>query len=140
MKAEIHRKLSDLKRYVGFLKKYQASTKRKLENDYTLRAAVERCMQVSLEIVIEIGEMIIAHNGFRKPTKHREIIEILAENKVLPKLFAQRFAPAMGFRNILVHRYGEIDLDKMYRHLKNDVKDFDTFTKHIASYLRKSRL
>src|SRR3989338_2671959 len=103
MKVEINKKLSDLKKYVSFLRKYQKNKKEDLENDFTLRAAVERYMQLSLEIVIEISEMIIAYKGFRKPERHRETIEILAENKVLPKQFARRFAPAMGFRNILVH-------------------------------------
>ncbi len=102
MKAEISRKLSDLKMYVGFLRQYQKKTLNDLKKDHTLRAAVERYMQLSLEIVIEIGEMIIAYKGFRKPARHREVIEILAENNVLPKPFAKKFASAMGFRNILV--------------------------------------
>ena len=139
MKAEIHRKLSDLKRYVGFLRQYQKKTLNDLKKDHTLRAAVERYMQLSLEIVIEIGEMVIAYKGFRKPAKHREIIQILAENKILPKAFSQKFAPAMGFRNILVHRYGELDINKLYSHLKNDIKDFDTFARYVAEYIKKRK-
>ena len=139
MKAEISRKLSDLKKYVDFLRGYQKITLQKLRKDHTLRAAVERYMHLSLEIIIEIGEMIIAYKGFRKPARYREIIEILAENKILPKQFAKRFAPAMGFRNILVHRYGELDISRLYSHLKNDTKDFDAFARYVAKYMKKAR-
>ncbi|HPQ05458.1 MAG TPA: DUF86 domain-containing protein [Methanothermobacter sp.] len=32
-----------------------------------------------------------------------EVIEILGEIGILPRDFADKFAPAAGFRNILVH-------------------------------------
>jgi len=140
MKNEIYGKLADLKKYVELLERYSSHTKKELKNDLTLRGAVERYMQVALEIVIEIGDMIIAKEGFRKPERYREVIEILGENNILPKAFARLFAPAAGFRNILVHRYGDIDLDILYKHLKNNTKDFDTFARHIAKYLKKSPL
>ena len=35
--------------------------------------------------------------------------------------FAERLAPAAGFRNVLVHMYTDIDLEKLYSHLQNDI-------------------
>ena len=65
------------------------------------------------------------------------MIEILGENRIIPKAFALKFAPAAGLRNILVHQYGEIDIEKLYLHLKADVGDFDFFARHIAAYVKK---
>ena len=104
-----------------------------------LRGAIERYMQLCLEIIIEVGEMIIADECFEKPKKHREIIEILCRHGILPKSFANKFAPAVGLRNILVHKYGEIDIRKLYKNLQMDISDFDMFTKHIARYLKNSQ-
>ena len=42
-----------------------------------------------------------------------------------------------GFRNILVHRYGEIDDDIAYEEIKNGLKDFEEFEKEIESFLEK---
>ena len=137
MKKEIYEKLESMKKYVELLKEYQKHPKSKLGKDLTLRGAVERYLQLSLEIVIEIAEMIIAKEGFTRPESHREAIEILGKNKILPKKFAERFAPSAGLRNILVHKYGEIDFARVYSHLKTDLKDFDTFARHIAFYLKK---
>ena len=103
-----------------------------------LRGAIERYFQIALECVIEISEMIIAEKGFRKPEKYREAIFILGDNGILPKNFSKRFAPAAGFRNVLVHRYAEVNLNKLYRHLQEDLKDFDAFARHIVRYLKKS--
>jgi len=139
MKKEIYEKLELLKKYVEILKGYANYPRSKLEKDFTLRGAAERYLQLSLEIVIEIGEMIIAKEGFRKPEKHREVIEILGENKIIPAPFAVKFAPSAGLRNILVHRYGEIDFEIVYSHLRKNLNDFDTFAKHAALYLKKQK-
>jgi uncharacterized protein YutE (UPF0331/DUF86 family) len=137
MKAEIVAKLRELEKYARLLEKYKGHDVKDLESDLTLRGAVERYMQLSIEIVIEIGEMIIASEGFRKPETYREVIEILGEEGVLSKGFSKRFAPAAGFRNILVHRYGEIELQELYNHLQKDIRDFDEFARQVSVFLNK---
>lgn len=136
MKREIHSKLKDLEKFTNILKDYQKCSKKELEKDLTLKGAVERYLQVALECVLDIGQMIIAIKRFRKPEKYREVIEILGEEGILSKKFAKKFAPAAGFRNILVHKYAEVDLDKLYEHLQS-IEDFDTFAKHIAKFIKK---
>ncbi|MFW6111107.1 MAG: type VII toxin-antitoxin system HepT family RNase toxin [Thermoproteota archaeon] len=136
MKEEIYSKLEDLKRYVQFLRGYQSHTKQELREDHTLRGAVERYFQLALECTLNIGEMIISEEGFRKPESYRQVIEILGEERVLPREFTERFAPSMGFRNILVHRYAEVDVDQMYHRLQDNLQDFNTFAQNIAQYIQ----
>jgi uncharacterized protein YutE (UPF0331/DUF86 family) len=139
VREEVYSKLEDLKRYVQFLKGYQSHAKEELRENHTLRGAVERYLHLALECTLDIGEMIISKEGWRKPESYREVIEILGEENILPREFAERFAPAMGFRNILVHRYAEIDLNELYEHLQNDLQDFSTFAKYIARYLEREQ-
>ncbi len=136
---KIARKLEYLKTYVGRLKEKQHITKKQLSESYDLRAVIERNFQIALESVIEIGEMLISMRCLRKPEKHTEVILILGEGGVLPKEFAEKFAPAAGFRNILVHHYTEVDLNKMYRFLQDGLKDFDIFARHVARFLKKKK-
>ncbi|MBI4162796.1 MAG: DUF86 domain-containing protein [Candidatus Aenigmarchaeota archaeon] len=134
MKKEIYIKMKYLKEYVDNLRDMSSCTLQQLKQDKKLRGAVERYLQLSIEIALEVGEMIIAHEGLRKPKKHQEVIEILGEGGILPKAFAKKFAPAGGFRNILVHMYEGIEVVEVYKNLK-EISDFDTFAKHIALYL-----
>lgn len=137
MKTEdkIARKLKAMKEYVDFLGKYRNVPLKKLEGDYLLRSAIERNFQLALETILDIGEIVIAERGLRKPEEYREIIEILGESNILPKEFAKRFAMAAGFRNILVHKYEEIDVRKLHENLKN-LKDFSIFAKFVAKSLK----
>jgi len=139
LREEVHSRLEDLRKYVQFLRSYQSHGKDELRENYTLRGAVERYLQLALECTLDIGEMIISKEGFRKPEAYREVIEILGEEEILPKEFAERFAPSMGFRNILVHRYAEVDLDELYQHLQDDLEDFNTFAKCVANYIKRKK-
>ena len=138
MRKEIEAKLGHLQKYRGYLARHQGATLSQLQDDYMLRAAVERYLQLCLEIVLEIGQMVIGAEGLRKPEKNREVIEILGEAGVLPASFAQRFAPAGGFRNILVHGYEKVDIKEVYANLKR-AEDFDIFARHISAYLKKQK-
>ena len=135
MKREILSKIDMLKKYVDLLKNYKYASVKDLEKDPTLRGAVERSLQVAIECCLDIGEMIISVKGFKKPESYREVIEILGKEGVLPKKFANKFAPAASFRNILVHAYAEVDVEKLYEFLQENVEDFEIFAKYIAEYL-----
>ena len=135
MKNEILNKLERLQKYVRILNSYKKYSFQDINEDFTLRGAIERYLEVSLECCIDIGEMIISSRGLRKPETYREVIEILGEEDILPQGFAERFAEAAKFRNILVHMYAEIDVEMVYEILQNNLGDFDEFARHIARYL-----
>jgi len=133
--VNINPKLEKLQQYVGYLKNYRKHTIEDLRKNYTLRGAVLHYLQLSIECVIDIGELLISELKLRKPEEAREVIKILAENKIIPDDFAERFAPVASFRNILVHEYAGVDLNKVYSHLRNDLEDFDFYAKCIASFI-----
>lgn len=138
MIAEIASKLEMLRKYVGILRNYQKHGIEDLEEDITFRGAVERYLEVALECALDMGEMIISAERLEKPESYREVIELLGKNNILPREFSEKFAPAAGFRNILVHGYAEVDVEKLYEFLQNNLEDFDEFSKHVAKYLEKS--
>ena len=135
MKDEILAKLEMLKGYVEVLRGYRGHTLEGVKANPTLRGAIERYLQVALECTFDVGEMIISLGGFRKPGTYREVIEVLGEKGVLSGEFVKRFAPAAGFRNILVHMYAEVNVEKVHKFLQENLEDFDDFAKQIAKYL-----
>ena len=67
MKNEILNKLERLREYVKILNSYKNYSFQDINEDFTLRGAIERYLEVSLECCIDIGEMIISSRGLRKP-------------------------------------------------------------------------
>jgi len=138
-RERIEERLRKLKEYATLLKHYQQFSYKQFKNDFTLRGAVERYFQLSIECIIDIGEILIANLRLKKPEDSKDVIDILGEAKIIPNKFAFYFGPVAGFRNILVHDYLDIDYKKVYEHLQNDLDDFDKFAKYIAKYLQKNK-
>lgn len=136
---KISRKLRFMKRYVDFLKSHRAISAEELEENYELRSAIERNLELALESMLDIGEIIISEKGFEKPEDYKSVMLILGKEGVLPKVFAKKLVPAVGVRNILVHMYTEVDVKKICEFLRGNLGDFDEFAKHVANYLKKSR-
>lgn len=135
--VNLNPKLEKLREYVLYLKGYQKYTVVELEKDHTLQGAVLRYLQLAIECVIDIGEMIISELKLRKPEEAREVIKILAEHKIVTAQFAKRFSPAVGFRNILVHEYVDVDLRRVHKYLMDNLGDFDFFARAIAKFAVK---
>lgn len=137
-REKLARKLRSMKKYVEFLRSYNAIRTERLEEDYELRSAIERNLQLAIESALDIGEHLIAARGLRKPETYREVLEILGEAGILPEEFAARFSEAAKFRNILVHMYAEVDAEILCEILRTNLQDFDEFARYIARYLENA--
>ena len=137
MKDEIVSKLELLSEYVKNLRSYKKYSVEDIKNDFTIRGALERYLELSLECSIDIAEMIISYENLKRPDSYREVILALGRAGIIPEDFAKKFSNAAGLRNVLVHMYAKIDIDEIYLNLTENLKDFDTFARFIAIYLEK---
>ncbi len=64
-------------------------------------------------------------------------VDSLVETEVLPRDFGERFPGVAGFRNIIVHGYLELDLDRAATFLNERTGDFEEFARHIERWLEK---
>lgn len=137
MKREekIARKIKNMLGYMDFLKKHSTSEKELLE-DYLLKSAIERNLQLAIESALDIGEVMISSEDLEKPEDYQSIIIILGKEGIIPVQFAERFSEAAKLRNILVHMYTEIDPAMISQILENNLDDFDKYAQYIARYIK----
>lgn len=139
MRQEIIDKLELLEEYIAVLKDLQQHSFEEIEKNYVLRGAVERYLQVSLECMLDIGEIIISMEKIKRPQSYKEILHTLGENGILPEAFARKIEPAAGFRNVLVHMYAKIDISRLYENLQHGVEDMELFIEYIARFLAEKQ-
>jgi len=113
-KELIAARLGRLREYVRILKAIQRYSLESFKNDVFIHATAERYLQLAIECVLDIGNYVISDRGFRKPDTYAEIFDILLENKIIPKKLFKELEGMSAFRNVLVHDYLQIDLDKVY--------------------------
>lgn len=131
----VEERLRKLEEYLNLLAEHQKQSEAGFVQDKTLQAAVERFLQLAIECILDIGNHIIASEGFEKPEAYKEIPTVLAGKEIIPEKFSQMLAEMAKFRNLLVHDYMKIDAHKVYRILQDHLQDFRQFATYIETYL-----
>ena len=137
-REKIYDKLMMVDNYLSYL--YKIKKEIKNENqfiaDFHFFGLTERYLQLLCQIIIDILNLIIIEQGIRKPESNQEIISILFNNKIISENLASRLDGIVGFRNILVHEYEEIDKKIVYKYLIEKIDDFEIFKKEILKYIK----
>jgi uncharacterized protein YutE (UPF0331/DUF86 family) len=105
------------------------------EDNTRLKKAVERSLQLSGEICLDIGRRLASREGFPYAQDNRGVFRILATEDVIPKDLLPTMLSIAAFRNLVVHDYARIDDARVYDILKNNLEDFDRYAEAIYDYV-----
>jgi len=130
----VNKKLKKLEKYIKNLRKHQGVTKAELENNMDKMWAVERGLQLSIQVILDLGNHIISDEGI-SVDNYSEIFAELAKLDIIPEDYAARIKGMAGFRNVLVHEYAEVDLEIILDVLNNNLADFKRFASFIRDYI-----
>lgn len=109
----------------------------KLTHDEDLLPAVEHRLQTAVECVINIAEHIVSGLNLGHEETAKDTIYTLAKNKIIPQDLADRLADATDMRNVLVHLYFKINLEKVVKAATEDLDDLRQFAKAVNEFLEK---
>jgi len=101
------------------------------------RRASERLLHLAIEGTIDICAMLVRELRLGVPGEEEDLFDKLS-GRVLSTDMADRLREMKRFRNVLVHRYGTIDDDKVYTILRNRLVDFEDFKKQVTGFLKKA--
>ena len=129
-------RIAKIREYVALLRKiYRQNEEKALLKDPLVYGNAERYLQLAIQCVLDISNHIVADLRLNLPADNRELFEMLAAHKVLPKSLSARLTSMAGFRNILVHEYLEIDRKRVFSALENDLGDFEKFIRAVSKLL-----
>ncbi len=104
--------------------------------NFQARRALERCLFLAIQDLLDIGSHIIAAHSLGMPETYQDIIDILGREGILPGEFAARIRGMAGFRNILEHEYVRLDMDKVVEYAGRRC-DFEEFARHVVEFLER---
>ena len=131
-------RLARLDEYISRLKRFENISLKEYLNDYDLQAIVERNLQLAIQVCIDIANYIVARKKLAFPVEQENIFLILGREEIIPQKLAARIKGMVNFRNILVHDYMDIDSQKVYKILKQGLKDFSEFAKAAVEFIENS--
>jgi len=128
--------LKKLDEYLDLLQGYGESVDRSdLHEDATIRGSIERHLQLAAEAMIDIGNHVVAARGLTPPEDYRGTFAALDKAGVISSDFAKRLRGWAGFRNVLVHDYLDVDLDVVWRTLREELGDIEEFIDVFSRFL-----
>ncbi len=71
-------------------------------------------LQTSVQALIDVGAYLVAQLALPTPATSLAVLEVLEAAGKLPAGTATKYAPAIGFRNRVVHLYERIDERRVY--------------------------
>jgi uncharacterized protein YutE (UPF0331/DUF86 family) len=131
---KVLKKFNLLEEYLRILEQISQTPEEEFLKDKILIGSAKYYIQISIECCIDVATHIISSEGFRSPAEYADSFRVLMENGILDKELTGRLVQMAKFRNRLVHLYGEIQDDFVYRAITSDLKDIIRFQEQIKSH------
>lgn len=123
--------------YANDLKQMRGMSKAEYRDDIIVQRAVERTFMNLIQSCIDLAQHIRASEGLSPRGTAKNEIESLGNAGILSADVQARMEEAVGFRNVLAHRYGDVNHDVVYDVLHNDLHWFDRFQQEIAQWFQQ---
>jgi len=91
-------------------------------------------LQMAIQNSIDIAAHIISDEGLGVPGSANEMFYLLEENGYLGGELTEKMVKAVGFRNLIVHEYGKIELEQVFQISQKDIKDLSDY---LAAIFKK---
>jgi uncharacterized protein YutE (UPF0331/DUF86 family) len=128
-------RLGALESYLAELRSFRGLSREEFVREPAIHHLAERYLHLACESVLDIAHHVIADQGYRQATSYRSAVEILEEEGLIDADLSQRLAKWMGFRNVLVHFYIDIDHGRSYDAIQQDLGDLEGFAAAMARLL-----
>lgn len=112
--------------------------RRDLADDEVTLAAAKYQVVVVVEGASGIAQHLVVAEGWPVADSNADAFRRLATEGVLPADLAGRLARAVGFRNLLVRRYDDVDDARVVENLSG-ASDFEAFARSVARWLGAPR-
>ena len=131
----IRRRLLQLGEYLAILEHYRQYDVESFCNDPERYGSAERFLQLAIDSTLDIGAHIVADGNLGRVEQSRDVPMRFRERGYMDVDLEQRWIRMIGFRNVLVHEYLEIDRRIVYQAILNDLTDLAALQKVFARFL-----
>jgi uncharacterized protein YutE (UPF0331/DUF86 family) len=125
-------RLSALESYLAELRSFRDTSREQFLTEPALHHLAERYLHLACEAVLDIAQHVIADQGYAQATTYKNAIEVLHDEAVIDQDRSDRLKRWMGFRNVLVHLYLEVDHGRVYDAIREDLGDLEEFAAQIS--------
>lgn len=131
----IRKRLNKLEEYLTILEGMQKYALDEFLTEPERYGSAERFMQLAIEALTDMGSYVIAERKLGVVNWSSDIPAIFLQQGLIDRKLKDRWIQAIGFRNVLVHEYLDIDRVLVHQVLQEHVQDLREIGKVFATFL-----
>ena len=129
-KAVIINKLESIERCINRIREEYEGNPKNLE-DYRRNDAIVLNLQRACESVTDIAMYVISTRKLGIPQTKKEAFDLLKNANLISDELCKKMKGMVGFRNIAIHEYKQIDEEILQDVIENHLKDLTDFTRQM---------
>src|SRR5690606_29483638 len=114
-----------------------ARTGNAFRTDYTAQDAAILNVIRACETAIDLANMVIRIRRLGVPSETRQSFAILVRENLLERELGTRLGKMVGFRNLAVHRYHELDINIVESVIRDRLDDLLAFAESVRPILKE---
>jgi uncharacterized protein YutE (UPF0331/DUF86 family) len=87
---------------------------------------------MAIQNCIDMAAHIVSEKGLGVPGSTNELFYLLEESGYVQHDLTEKMVRGVGFRNLVVHEYGKVDLETVYRVCHEDLRDLQEFARVLG--------
>ena len=91
-------------------------------------------LQRAIQAALDLAAHVVASEGLGMPQELKEHFTILERSGIVSSVLADQMKKMVGFRNIAVHEYQELDVAVLKSILTKNLKDLEDFYTAVISH------
>lgn len=128
----IMRKLDSLARCVRRIEEKRPATLDELLKDVDIQDILSINLERAVQVSVDIGAHLIADLSVPPPRTMGDVFAVLTAEKLIPEESGLALRRAVGFRNLSVHAYDQVDWERVFDIVHQRLDDFRKFADAIA--------
>lgn len=129
-------KMSNIQKNLTRLNEKQGISREVFLENRDIQDIVLLNLQASIQGCINLASHIVSDNDWGVAGSMAGLFDILCEKKVISDGVRCIMRSMAGFRNLIVHEYEELDMQRVYDIFNGKLGDFKSFLKEITIYMR----
>lgn len=130
-------KLQYINQYTDDLRQMREQSRDQYLNDMIRQRAVERTLMNLIQACIDLAQHIRSTEDLSGSETAKQEIQALGEAGIITSETQVKMEEAVGFRNILAHRYGDVDQEVVFDVLQDDILWFERFQQELAQWFQQ---
>jgi len=133
---KIKKRISEIEENLMKVRKYTALPNNEFWADERNIYTVKQLLLQTIEATGSICLHLVVKKLKKGVERFGECFEELEKGGIINSALYRELKSMIDFRNMLVHRYGEVDDKKVLKYTREDLGDFEKFIKEIKIFLK----